>query len=356
MSSQSPKVDPGAKLIFVLSAAALLGAVYVLVSSLVNTYNKNSTKGVITTSSKVEKAAKNLKPVGVSSTSDAPAAVASTSSRSGKEIYVATCKACHAAGVAGSPKLDDKAAWEPRVATGLDALLNTAIKGKGAMPARGGNPAITDDDLKTTILYMTKEAGFDLAGGAAPAATAPVTEEKPAAAVAPEADPVVQPKAEEVKTEEPAPVTPPKVEETKAAVAEPKVSEEKIAEPVTAPTAPDAQPEPPQPETPRQPDAPATETPPTAAVSTPPPGSKASLETGKKVYDSICFACHKTGVAGSPILGDKETWAPRIATGPDALYSAVIKGKGAMPPKGGNMSISDDDIKAAVDYIVSESN
>jgi cytochrome c5 len=69
------------------------------------------------------------------------------------------------------------------------------------------------------------------------------------------------------------------------------------------------------------------------------------------VYDSACVACHAAGVAGAPKLGDKAAWAPRLAAGIDGLTTSVIKGKGAMPPKGGNASIKDADIKAAVEYM-----
>ena len=67
------------------------------------------------------------------------------------------------------------------------------------------------------------------------------------------------------------------------------------------------------------------------------------------------MACHATGVAGAPKLGDKAAWAPRLKTGKEALYASVIKGKGAMPPKGGNAALSDADVKAAVDYLVAGS-
>ena len=73
---------------------------------------------------------------------------------------------------------------------------------------------------------------------------------------------------------------------------------------------------------------------------------------GKKVYDSVCFACHATGVAGSPKFGDKAAWAPRITEGMDAVYKIALEGKGAMPPKGGRTDFSDEDVKAAVDYMV----
>ena len=72
---------------------------------------------------------------------------------------------------------------------------------------------------------------------------------------------------------------------------------------------------------------------------------------GKSVYEASCAACHGAGVAGAPKAGDKAAWAPRLKTGKDALYASVIKGKGAMPPKGGNGSLADADIKAAVDYL-----
>jgi len=81
---------------------------------------------------------------------------------------------------------------------------------------------------------------------------------------------------------------------------------------------------------------------------------------GKEVYDSVCFACHAQGIAGSPKLGDKETWAPRIAKGMDTLYGNSINGftgesGSMMPAKGGRVDVADDDIKAAVDYMVAES-
>ena len=79
------------------------------------------------------------------------------------------------------------------------------------------------------------------------------------------------------------------------------------------------------------------------------------LADGQKTYQTSCQACHATGAAGAPKLGDKEAWAPRIATGVDAMLAVAIKGKGAMPPKGACASCSDDDLKAAIEYMVSES-
>ncbi len=72
---------------------------------------------------------------------------------------------------------------------------------------------------------------------------------------------------------------------------------------------------------------------------------------GKGVFDTTCTACHSTGAAGAPKFGDKAAWAPRIAQGKNTLYASALKGKGAMPPKGGNTALSDDAVKAAVDYM-----
>jgi cytochrome c5 len=83
--------------------------------------------------------------------------------------------------------------------------------------------------------------------------------------------------------------------------------------------------------------------------------ASAAQAGGKETYDSTCVACHGTGAAGAPKLGDKAAWAPRIATGAGALHTSALKGKGVMPPKGGNASLSDADVIAAVDFMMSQS-
>lgn len=74
---------------------------------------------------------------------------------------------------------------------------------------------------------------------------------------------------------------------------------------------------------------------------------------GKGVYTRACFACHGTGAAGAPKLGDKAAWGPRIAAGKEALMASALNGKGAMPPKGGQMQLTDAEISASIDYMVS---
>ena len=73
------------------------------------------------------------------------------------------------------------------------------------------------------------------------------------------------------------------------------------------------------------------------------------------MYDKTCFACHAQSVAGSPRLGDKAAWTPRIQQGMDPLVQSVLKGKGAMPPKAGNPTLSDAEIRAAIEFMVSQS-
>lgn len=81
----------------------------------------------------------------------------------------------------------------------------------------------------------------------------------------------------------------------------------------------------------------------------------AMADDGAATYKQACAACHATGAAGAPKLGDKAAWGPRIGQGKEVMYTSVIKGKGAMPPKGGQTALSDDAVKAAVDYMIAQS-
>ena len=92
------------------------------------------------------------------------------------------------------------------------------------------------------------------------------------------------------------------------------------------------------------------------AVSTAP--AAAPNTGGEKVFKSVCFMCHQTGAGGAPILGNKTDWAPRIAKGKPTLYKHALEGftgnNGMMPAHGGNPSLKDDEVKAAVDFMVSK--
>lgn len=105
----------------------------------------------------------------------------------GKAVYDRSCAACHSTGAAGAPKVGDLAAWAPRVKTGAAGLFISATKGKGVMPPRGGNPALTDSEIKAVIGYMMAQAGVPAKPISATAATAAVVKPASAAAKSPDA-------------------------------------------------------------------------------------------------------------------------------------------------------------------------
>jgi cytochrome c5 len=254
--------------------------------------------------------AKRLQPVGDLTLAEA-GGDAAKAPKSGEEIYKSVCSACHASGAAGAPKFGDKSDWARRLKTGQTALLNSALKGKGAMPPRGGGADLSDLDVERAVVYMANQAGAKFKELAAPAAektaaAAPVAE-KPAAA-APAAEKAAAPAPEKTAAAAPA---------AQKAAAAPAV--EKAAAPAPEKAA-----------------APA-----------------AGKADGKKIFESTCVVCHGAGIAGAPKAGDKAAWAPRLKTGMDALYTSALKGKGAMPARGGNNALADAEVKAAVDYIAS---
>ncbi|MDU8023331.1 MAG: c-type cytochrome, partial [Neisseria sp.] len=163
--------------------------------------------------------------------------------------------------------------------------------GFNAMPAKGGAADLTDQELKRVITYMANKAGGTFPD---PDAAAPAD-----AAASGEA-------ASAPAAEGAAPAEAPKADAAKA--------DDKGA---AAPAAGGAD--------------------------------------GKKVYEANCQACHGGAVPGVPHVGKKEDWAPRIKQGKDTLHKHALEGFNAMPAKGGNGSLSDDEVKAAVDYMANQS-
>lgn len=161
-----------------------------------------------------------------------------------------------------------------------------------------------------------------------------------------------------------------KTEEAPAPATQPPAAEAPQAVPAAEPVAPVAVTTPSeatpatQPETPLE--QPVAAGKPAAAPATSAPAAKAAgatapstpspdLARGQQIYRQACAFCHDKGVAGAPKTGDAAAWSPRLAQGMDALYAVALRGKGAMPAKGGNPSLADADVKAAVDYIVAQS-
>ena len=326
--------DPMAKPLLVGGLVVLGAVAFVLVSNLVTTIKHNATKGEIDTSAQLLLSEANITPIGSVTTVDKSVAKAA---RSGEAVFNAVCTSCHSAGVLGAPKIDDKAAWEPRAAQGLDTLMKNAINGIRSMPARGGDPTLTDEEVQNAIIYMTGKAGIDLSSQAKAAAPAGDAKQAAPAAEAKPADAAPAPAAEAKPADAaPAPAAEAKPAEVAPAQAAAPVAESKPAEAAPAPVA-----------------APAAEAKPAEAAPAQAAPADASAN-GEKIYKATCFACHDVGVAGAPKLGDKAAWEPRIAAGKDALYNSSLHGKNAMPAKGGNAALSDADVKAAVDYMVGQ--
>ena len=145
--------DSMAPIAMIFGVVVLLAAVIFLVTRLVSVYDQNSTKGEINTEAHV---LANIQPVGEVATGE----VAAPAARSGKEVVDAVCASCHGAGVLGAPKIGDNGQWSGRFANGLDALVKTATSGIGAMPALGGDPTLSEDELTDAIIYMLNESGI----------------------------------------------------------------------------------------------------------------------------------------------------------------------------------------------------
>ena len=91
------------------------------------------------------------------------------------------------------------------------------------------------------------------------------------------------------------------------------------------------------------------------AAETAPVAPKPDPAHGQQIYRQACAFCHDKGIAGAPKPGDAAAWSARLAQGMDALYNSALRGKGAMPAKGGSPSLTDADVQAAVDFIASQS-
>jgi len=229
------------------------------------------------------------------------AAAADAGAKSGEELVAGACAACHVAGVAGAPLLDDEAAWAERREAGLDALVASVINGKGAMPARGGS-TYTDEEIRIAVEHI---ALFEVDDSAAAPADASDSAEETAVAEADEA-----------------------VEDATAS------AEENTAEAVEAITEESA----------------GSDAMAALVVGQVPDGVTDNI---RAAVDGVCAGCHLAGVAGAPKNGDTAAWQERADKGLAALTSSVINGLNVMPARGGS-TLTDEEIPIAIQYLMSK--
>lgn len=154
------------QLVWTVIAAFVLPVVIIVL--LVNFVGSAKRDGAGSDAMSEEAIAARLQPVGRVSLREASGAA---QLRSGEQVYTAQCSACHAAGAAGAPKFGDEAAWAPRIKTGFDALLHSALKGKGAMAPQGGGE-FSDFEIGRAVVYMANKAGGKFEEPQPPAAAA----------------------------------------------------------------------------------------------------------------------------------------------------------------------------------------
>jgi cytochrome c5 len=154
------------QLVWAVIASFLVPIVAIIL--LVNFVNLGDKTGAGSEGLQAEAVAKRLQRIGSVEIRDASGPLVL---KSGEEVYKAQCTACHAAGAAGAPKTGDAGAWAARIKTGYDALLNSALKGKGAMAAQGGGD-FSDTEIARAVVYLANAGGGSFAEPKVPAAAA----------------------------------------------------------------------------------------------------------------------------------------------------------------------------------------
>lgn len=297
-----------------------------------------------------EAIAERLRPVGTIAFAGAPSGPRTL--QDGEAVYKLACSACHATGAAGAPKTGDAGAWASRIKQGYDTLVKHAVEGFKAMPAKGGNADLDPIEVARAVVHMANLSGAKFKEPAAPA---------PAVATsgARTGEQIVQKSCGNCH-----------VAGLKGA---PKIGDraawtKRVSHGVDAVAALAIKGHGGMPARGGMADltdaelksavqymfnqstgAPAAAAPVAAAAAAPAAQAKAD---GAKVYAMGCNACHAAGVAGAPKFGDKAAWAARSKLGVDALVASVVKGKGAMPPKGAVGGASDAELRAAVEYML----
>jgi len=150
----------------VVTIAILLGLPLALILGLIGSY-RSQDSGAGTAAMTEESIEGRIQKVGLVSLGESKREL-----KTGEDVYKAQCTTCHAAGMVGAPKFGDAAAWGPRIKTGFDALLNSALKGKNAMAAQGGG-AFSDYEVARAVVYIANAGGAKFDEPKAPASAAP---------------------------------------------------------------------------------------------------------------------------------------------------------------------------------------
>ena len=158
------------QLIIVVVAAFVLPILIIILLTNYVAFDKKSGAG--SDAMTAEAIAQRIQPVG---TIEIRAAGDASALKTGEQVFQAQCSACHATGAAGSPKFGDEAAWGPRIKNGYEALLNSALKGKGNMPPQGGGD-LSETEIGRGVVYMANKGGAKFEEPKAPAAAASAAE------------------------------------------------------------------------------------------------------------------------------------------------------------------------------------
>lgn len=237
-------------------------------------------------------------------------------SSSARDLAKASCFTCHQSGLMGAPKVGDRSDWEKRLEQGFDTLVSHAKEGFNSMPARGGNPGLSDTEVENAILFMLEQSELTVPGKTI-VAISPETPDIEAAATS--TDESIDTKSqtgnglEEVITDA--------------------GSENQMEEIDTIVDVSDDQT--------------------TPKIEVQQEKTVVKIPLGKEFYDNACASCHKSGSNNSPRVGMQKEWIASFANGIDVLTKIVAKGPPAHPKDSEN-ELTDIQIKNAIEYIMQQ--
>ncbi len=291
------------KVLAIITSAVLLFVVVFLLNNLFNLVSRAIVPSNQESARHVEILKERLQPIGSVNVGKVVETVAAA--QSPDQIYETLCKTCHEMGVAGAPKTGDHAAWQTRLnERTLEGLVNNANKGFNGMPAKGGNPKLSDAEVAATVHYLLEKAGITLEKKSEEkeAENSETTEPNPAASVTSN-DAVATQTSSVSKTDETSTPSPSTVQQEL-------VSQQQAT---------------------------------------------IDLALGEKVYNTLCTVCHQSGIGGAVAITDQANWQQRLnERGVSGLLNSSLNGYNAMPAKGGNPTLTDEEVTSAVHFMLKQ--